>query len=176
MQISVDGYVCGPNGELDWMTWDWDDQLKHFVGELTTPVSTILLGRKLAEGFIPHWRAAAEADKEDLAARKFSETPSVVFSKTLEQSLWDNATLASGELSDEINRLKNQSGGDIIVYGGASFASALIELALIDELYLFVNPIAVGQGKPIFTGKTALKLVASTVFDCGIVVNQYQPA
>ena len=86
MQVSVDGYVAGPNGEMDWMVWDWDDELKNYVKEITAPVDCILLGRVLAEGFIPHWAAAAtSADPKENNdfAQIMHNTHKVVFSKTL---------------------------------------------------------------------------------------------
>lgn len=176
VQMSVDGYMAGPNGEMDWMSFDWGEDLIQFVTELTDPVDTIVLGRKLAEGFIPVWKARLEDPNADdhAAARKFVETPKVVFTNTLETHSWEYTELAKGELSEEINALKNKEGGDIIAYGGGTFVAGLIEAGLIDDLYLFVNPIAIGAGMPVFKGKTVLKLVASHVFECGIVVLHYQ--
>jgi dihydrofolate reductase len=55
VQMTIDGYMAGPNGEMDWTVWNWDDNLIQYVGDLTEPVDCIVLGRKLAEGFIPHW-------------------------------------------------------------------------------------------------------------------------
>ena len=120
VQMSVDGFISGPNGEMDWMVWDWDDDLKEYAEEITEPVDCIVLGRKLAQGFIPHWAAvAANPDGSEFAAgRKFSDTSKVVFTKTLGQSEWDNTVLAKGDLVDEISRLKKQDGKDIIAYGG----------------------------------------------------------
>lgn len=142
VQRSLDGFIAGPNGEMDWMTFAWDDALKEYVKKLTEPVDCILLGRKLAEGFIPHWAgvAANPNDPEFAAGQKFTNTPKVVFTKTLEQSPWDNTELATGDLADEVTQLKKQDGNDIIVYGGADFVSSLIKEGLIDEYHLFVNP------------------------------------
>lgn len=179
MQLSADGYVAGPNGELDWLTWNWDEGLKTQVQALTAPVDCILMGRKLAEGFIPHWTAAAhnpETPAEELPfVHRINETPKIVFSKTLSRSDWPNTTLCHGNVQDKITCLKAQSGGDIMVYGGASFASVLIEQGLIDEINLFVNPTAIGSGLSIFKDRTGLKLLQSEVFDCGIVLMQYAP-
>ncbi|MEX0662640.1 MAG: dihydrofolate reductase family protein [Balneolaceae bacterium] len=179
VQISVDGYIAGPNGEMDWMVWDWDDALKQYVGDLTDPVDCIVLGRKLAEGFIPHWTAVASDPKnpEVQAGKKFTNTHKVVFSKTLEESKWDHTILAKGVLVDEINKLKNQDGSDIIAYGGAAFVSSLIKHGLIDEYHLLVNPTAIGTGMPIFNeleGKQDLELVQAKAFDCGIVLLNYK--
>ncbi len=83
-------------------------------------------------------------------AKKLVDTPKIVFTKTLEKSNWDNTTLAKGNLTDEINTLKNQSGKDIIVYGGAGFVSSLIKGNLLDEYNFVVNPTALGKGMTIF--------------------------
>ncbi|HEY5825645.1 MAG TPA: dihydrofolate reductase family protein, partial [Cyclobacteriaceae bacterium] len=101
----------------------------------------------------------------------------VVFTKTLEQSEWDNAVLAKGDLVKEVNALKNQSGKDMIVYGGASFVSSLIKAGLIDEYYLFVNPAAIGKGLPIFdqlNRSLKLTLVKAKSYDCGVAVLKYE--
>lgn len=174
IQISVDGLIAGPNGEMDWMVWNWDGALKNYVSALTEPVDCIILGRKLAEGFIPHWSAASKIANEDqVFALKISETHKVVFTKTLKSAEWSNTVLAKGNLSEEINSLKNQDSGDIIVYGGGSFVSSLINEGLVDEYYLFVNPSILGNGMPIFQSLAAKQnLVLKQVqgFDCGITV------
>jgi dihydrofolate reductase len=177
MQVSVNGFVAGPNGEMDWMIWNWDDALKKYVIDLTGPVDCIIMGRKLAQGFIPYWAdvAAKPEDPQFLFGKKMHDTHKVVFTKTLDKSIWENTVLAKGNLADEISDLKKQEGGDIIVYGGANYVSNLIEHGLIDELNLFINPAAVSNGMTIFNSKTNLKLVKSTAFDCGIVVLKYQP-
>jgi len=175
VQISLDGFIAGPDGEMDWMKWDWDDGLKNYVKDLTGPVDTIILGRKLAQGFIPYW--TSEVGKEE-GAEKMVYTDKVVFTKTLEKSEWERTVLAKGDLVDEIQNLKMQDGGDIIVYGGAQFVSSLIKEGLIDELHLLINPVAIGDGLTIFRGlesKQDLTLIQSKVFDCGIIVLCYRP-
>lgn len=180
VQMTIDGFVAGPNGEQDWVTWDWDDELKQYVDKITAPVDCIVLGRKLAEGFIPYWAGVAEDsdNPEQESGKKFTETPKVVFTNTLEESKWENTDLAQGDLVDEITRLKKQDGNDIIAYGGATFVSNLIKENLIDEYHLFINPTAIGNGMPIFNKLKAnqnLKLVKSTGFECGIVGLYYEP-
>ena len=180
VQMSVDGYIAGPNGEMDWMVWNWDDKLKEYVNELTEPVDSILLGRKMTEGFISYWSdVMTKPDNPDYAfAKKMIEIPKVVFTKTLNKSDWVNTDIATGDLTDEINKLKNQNGKDIIVYGGASFDSSLIKAGLIDELHLFVNPAAIGNGMTIFKDLNEMQkftLVKSIAFDCGIVALHYEP-
>lgn len=179
VQMTVDGYIAGSNGEMDWMALDWGEDIGNYVTNLTANVDCILLGRKLAQGFIPHWAAvAADPDNPAVASGKlFTNLPKVVFSKTLAESVWDNTILAQGDLVDEVLRLKQQVGKDIIVYGGGTFVSALIQHGLIDEFHLFVNPAALGKGMPIFQGleqKQALVLKQATAFVCGIVVLCYE--
>ena len=113
-------------------------------------------------------------------ALKMHETPKVVFTKTLKSAGdWNQTTLTEGNLVGEIKRLKKQrKGGDIVVYGGSTFVSNLIQKGLIDEYHFFINPAIIGKGMPIFKKRTsiqALELVKSTAFECGIVVNVYKP-
>jgi dihydrofolate reductase len=180
VQMTIDGYIAGLNGEMDWMVWNWDDELKQYVNDITEPVDCIILGRKLAEGFIPYWAtvAANPDNPEFTSGKQFTDTHKVVFTKTLDKSEWDNTVLAKGDLVDEITNLKKQDGKVIIAYGGATFVSALIKQGLIDEFHLFINPTAIGNGMPIFKEldrKQNLTLVKSTSFDCGIVALNYEP-
>lgn len=156
------------------------EDIKAYVTELTEPVDCIVLGRKLAQGFIPHWAAVAAdpANPEYEAGKKFTDTQKVVFSKTLKEIEGKNTVLAADNLKEEISNLKSGEGGDIIAYGGAAFASALIKHRLIDDFHLFVNPAAIGNGLAIFKeteGTQALTLIKAKPFDCGIVVLHYQP-
>ena len=102
----------------------------------------------------------------------------IVFTKTLEKSEWKNTELAKGNLIEEVNKLKNQSGKDIIVYGGTSFVSELIRVGLIDEFHFFLNPVALGKnGVSVFDKLDSyrqLKLKKSITFDCGIVLLNYE--
>ena len=178
VQMSVDGFISGPNGEMDWMVWDWDNELKQYVEEITEPVDCIVLGRKLAHGFIPHWAANTELE----GAGKINSTKKVVFTKTLDKSdpevgSWENTDLAKGDLAEEIIKLKKQDGKDIIAYGGAAFVSSLIQHGLINEYHLFINPTAIGAGMSIFKELKSylnLTLVKSKSYQCGITVVYYE--
>lgn len=180
VQMSVDGYICGPNGEMGFLAGEWDEELKQYVTALTEPVDCIVLGRNLAQGFIPHWASVAADPNhpEHGAGIKFSETAKIVFSKTLQKSEWANTVLAKGDLVDEINRLKQQPGKDIMAYGGATFVADLVRHNLIDEYHLFINPAAIGSGLSIFTTlgqQLSLILVKAIAFASGIVVLNYVP-
>jgi dihydrofolate reductase len=177
VQITVDGFIAGPNGEMDWVNFPWDDELKAYVGGIHEAVDGILLGRKLAEGFIPHWAARPEWE-DDASIDQMNNTAKVVFTRTLETSEWPNTVLATGDLTEEVNAIKAKPGGDLIVYGGGTFVSHLIAAGLIDEFHLFVNPVALGKGMPIFASlesKANLELKEARGFACGIVLLRYEP-
>jgi dihydrofolate reductase len=141
VQMTVDGYIAGLNGEMDWMTFNWDNELNQYVTEITDPVDCIVLGRKLAQGFIPYWASKPEGE-DARGVDKLNNTAKVVFTKTLDRSEWDNTVLAKGDLVDEINKLKKQDGKDIIAYGGATFIYSLIQLQLVTEWQFSKNSTA----------------------------------
>jgi dihydrofolate reductase len=178
VQMSIDGCISGPNNEMDWLVWD-DNDIKY-LNEITESVDTIIMGRKMVDEFIPYWTEVMNKPDDPwyAFAKKMIETPKVVFTKTLDKSDWPNTDIATGDFRDEITKLKNLDGGDIIVYGGASFDSSLIrEKKLIDEFYLFVNPIVMGSGKTIFRDLKEIQkltLIDSKVFDCGLVLLHYE--
>jgi dihydrofolate reductase len=176
MQATVDGYVAGPGGQLDWMTFDMDPGLLAFINHLTDTSDTILLGRKMTEGFVKYWEhAVTEEDSPEYEfARKMVDMPKVVFSKTVKRIEGRNVRVENGDLVEAVKQLKGAPGKDIVVYGGASFVSSLIENGLIDEMNFFVNPVAIGSGLRVFKGRVPLKLAASTAYSSGIVVNTYQ--
>lgn len=179
--MSLDGYVARPNGALDWMTWDEDNELIQLIKSLIDASDTILLGRKMTDEFVNYWEDVVnnKPDSPEFTfAKKMVDIPKVVFTKTLEKSRWNNTTLATGNLAGEIAKLKSQEGKDIIVYGGAGFVSSLIKEGLIDEYYIFLNPTAIGDGMPIFKSldrTQKFSVVASTSYSCGITVLHYQP-
>ena len=183
VSISLDGFIGGPNGEMDWMTMAWSEDLNSYVAELIAPVDTIVLGRKLAEGFIPYWAgvAADKTNPEQGGGITFTNTPKVVFSKTMEPAAaaekgWPNTVISNNDLVQEVQRIKGEAGKDIYACGGATFVSALIEHNLVDEYYLLVNLVAIGSGLPIFKNRTTplhLNLVKATSFECGIVGLHY---
>jgi dihydrofolate reductase len=180
MQMTVDGYVAGPNGESDWMSFGTDEKITNRVNELTDSSDTILLGRKMTDGFVDYWTSVLDNSEscEYAFARKMIDIPKVVFSRTVKESKWTNTTVANGDLTEEIANLKNRDGRDIIVYGGADFVSSLIKRRLIDEYHLFINPVAIGKGLRIFGDseqRLNLRLVKSEVFSTGEVELNYVP-
>ncbi|MET9247823.1 dihydrofolate reductase family protein [Nonomuraea sp. NPDC003709] len=177
VQMTVDGYMAGPKGEMDWLNFPWTDDINAYIGALTDPVDCIVLGRRLAEGFIPAWAAGPEGEDQK-SIDKMNDTPKVVISNTLTESPWENAVVAGGDLAEIVNGLKARPGGDMIAYGGGTLVSSLIAQGLLDELHLFVNPVAIGSGMPVFGDAGDykwLRLVAARPFDCGITALHYEP-
>ena len=177
--MSIDGCIAGPNGEMDWMVGLLDDKLIKYENELTESIDTILLGRKMTDVFISYWSDVINKPDDPwyAFAKKMIEIPKVVFTKTLNKSKWINTDIATGDLTDEIIKLKSRDGKDMVVYGGASFDSSLIKLGLIDEFLLFINPVAIGNGMTIFKDLNEIQkfnMVKSIAFDSGIVLLQYE--
>ena len=179
VQMSVDGCIAGPNGEMDWMVGLLDDELIKYAYKITESVDTILMGRKMTDVFISSWLDVMNKPDDPWYAfsKKMIEIPKVVFTKTLNKSRWINTDIATGDLIEEVSKIKSQNGRDIVVYGGASFDSSLIKEKLIDELYLFINPVAIGNGMTIFKDLNEIQkytLIESKAFESGKVLLRYE--
>jgi len=179
MQVSLDEFnSTGPNDEQKWVTWAWDE-IKQYVLDLADSADTEIIGRKLAIDYIPYWLDTYTKPEDPMyeVSKIKAQQKKIIFTKTLEKSEWENTELAKGNLTEEVNKLKDQSGKDIIVYGGSSFVSALVKENLIDEFHLFVNPVALGRGIPIFDqleNWQKLKLIKSITCNSGIVILHYE--
>ena len=177
VQLSVDGYVAGPNGELDWMTWEHSEKLIDRINEITDSSDTILLGRKMTDGFINYWEGVKSDSPEFTFAKKMVDTPKIVFSKTIKNIAGKNVVVENGDLVTAVKKLKGEPGKDIVVYGGAGFVSSLIKNGLIDEFNFFFNPVMINKGMRIFDlldKRQKLSLVSSTGYDCGVAVITYK--
>jgi dihydrofolate reductase len=179
MQMTINGYVGGLNGEADWMTWNPDAEFIAFLNSLIDSSDTLLLGRKLVTGdFIKYWENTANINPEHPFAKKIVDIPKVVFSKTLDKSTWNNTILAKGDLADEIANLKKQNGKDILVFGGAGFVSSLIKEGLIDEYHLIINPTAIGNGMTIFNSLDSVRKftpIQAKLYPGGKTVLSFKP-
>jgi len=178
VQITMDGFIGGTNGEMDWMLLPWSADLTEKIGKFTDNVDCILLGRKLAQGFIPYWTsvAADPQNPEHKAGQQFAAASKIVFSNTLKASEWDRTVIANKGLVETVGDLKKKNGKDIVVYGGATLLSGLLEHGLVDELNLYVNPVTIGQGLKIFHGQRKYAIQSARVYDCGITGLVYVPS
>ena len=174
MTVSLDGYIAGPDGAIDWSVPD--EELFLFHTQQVQETGVHLCGRRLYETMV-YWETAEEsplAAEQVEFAQIWKALPKVVFSTTLE-SVVGNTTLARDGLSEEVSRLKQQPGKDIAV-GGAGLARACMKLELIDEWRLFVSPVLLGGGTPYFPHsehKTSLELIETRTFGAGVVYLRY---
>jgi dihydrofolate reductase len=181
MQLSLDGFVSGPEGEMDWMVWEWDQTLKNYVAGLTNSADTFLMGRVTGEGMAVYWPTVTSnpesKEEEKWMAEKLNNSPKIVFSKTVTHINWTNVRVAN-DIIEEVRELKKEPGKDILIYGGAGIVSSFIRENLIDEYHLFINPVIIGKGKAIFSNTMQtmpLKLVDTIKSNTGIIILQYVP-
>jgi dihydrofolate reductase len=176
MGVSLDGFIAGPNGEIDWSAPD--EELHRFHNQQTRELSAHFCGRRLYEEMV-YWEtadqnpSAGEAELE--FARIWQSLPKIVFSNTLEK-VEGNARLARDGIAEEVAKLREQPGKDLAV-GGAGLASAFARLGLIDEYRLFVNPVVLGGGTPYFPAleeRIDLELIETRMFGSRVVYLRYQ--
>jgi dihydrofolate reductase len=201
MSISADGFVGGPNGETDWMFKSYDAGVTDWEVAILWRASAHLMGSRTFRDMAAYWPRSTEP-----FAPPMNEIPKVVFSRTgsigqatttraLEDAIrlrtaaeapapsnlssWTSPAIATGNLAEEITRLKQQDGKPLLAHGGAGFARSLVKEGLVDEYCLLVHPVALGRGLPIFSGLATpidLKLVSATTFATGAVAHVYRPA
>ena len=173
MSVSVDGFIETASGDISWTSPD--PELQRHVIDRENTIDTHLYGRRLYETMVAYWPTADQnpsATEFDIEyARIWKEKRKIVFSKILTQ-VGGNCQLFRGNISEEINKLKTQLGKDMFV-GGPNLASTFMKLGLIDEYWLYVNPIILGSGKPMFPhlgDRINLKLIGTNTFGSGVVL------
>ena len=178
MHISLDGFVAGPNGELNWAKVD--EEIFDHVGKRISEGDTALYGRVTYQLMESYWPTAADkptASKHDIEHSKwYSKVHKVVLSKTMKDAELTNTTIISDNLSDRISEIKQQAGEDILLFGSPTATHSLIQQNLIDGYWLFVNPIILGQGIPLLVDindKIKLKLLTTRQFTSGVTELNY---
>ena len=178
MHTSLDGFVAGLKGEMNWL--HVDDEMFDFVATMTEKADTALYGRVTYEMMQSYWPTAGEQpnsskhDKEHSAW--YSKVSKIVLSKTLREEGLENTKVIADNLSENINRIKQQNGKNILIFGSPSATHSLLNQGLIDEFWLFVNPIIVGQGIPLFNHVPEpinLNLIETRIFSCGVIALHY---
>ncbi len=177
MFVSLDGFIAGPNKELDWHIID--EELHRFVNDQERAIDTHLYGRRMYE-VMSYWQTAdtnpSSPEYEVEYAHIWKSIPKIVFSKTLER-VEGNARLIREIIAEEIAELKEQPGKDMVL-GGANIASTFMRLGLIDEYGLYIHPVIIGDGTPMFPAldnKINLRLIETRKFGSGVVLLRYQP-
>jgi len=181
MNVTLDGFLSGPNCELDWHFTCWTAEMAEALGQQLERADTILLGRVTYLAMAKYWPAKAmdvAAPREDLAfIQMMNRYRKIVFSKTLTLAEWHNSTVANKNLAEEIRQLKQQSGKDLMLYGSAKLVAALVKLNLVDEYQLWVHPVVLGKGKSLFKTlpqRLSLALLQTKVFCSGVTLLVYQ--
>ncbi|MDP9040660.1 MAG: dihydrofolate reductase family protein [Bacteroidota bacterium] len=181
MNLTLDGYLSGPNGELDWHFEYWNEEMSEKLLQQLDKADTILLGRLTYEAMSNYWQVKPlEKDfpRQDLAiADLMNSHVKVVFSKTRSGPVWNNSILTIKAPEEVIKGLKQQKGRDIILYGSASIAYTIIRCNLADEYRLWIHPVILGSGNPLFKNlknRIKLKLTDAIEFDSGVVVCSYK--
>ena len=178
--MTLDGFVAGLNGELDWM-WigKQDEAILQDVIELADTCDTILMGRKMTREFIDYWEDVLDnrpENNEKPLAERMVNLQKIIFSHSQTSVNGRNAVMENGDMDTVARALKKQAGKDIMVYGGATFVSSLIKSNLVDEYYIFRKPVAIGNGLSIFKEKKPLELIHSITYKNGTQLNQYVSA
>ena len=171
--VSVDGVIEDPS----WTFQFSSEEQEQFKFDELSASDALLLGRVTYEGFAAAWPQMTEQTGEYGAM--MNGYPKYVVSTTLEQAEWNNSTIIKENVSEEISRLKQQSGKDILVFGSGDLLNTLLEHDLVDEYRLMIFPVVVGSGKRLFgegVDTTALKLLDTRTFGSGVVLLTYQPA
>lgn len=178
MHISLDGFVAGPNGELDWVKVD--EEIFDHVGQRIRTGDTSLYGRVTYQMMEDYWPTAGDtptATKHEIEhAKWYKDVRKIVLSKTITEAGLTNTKIISDNLIAQINEIKQDDGEDILLFGSPTATHSLIQLDLIDGYWLFLNPIILGQGIPLFTDikdKIKLNLLTTRQFACGVTELNY---
>lgn len=172
--VTLDGYFEGTKSwDLDWHEYVWGDELEQFGLEQAATADLLLFGRVTYEGMAAHW-SSAEGETADF----MNSVSKVVFSRSLETADWNNTRLVKDRVEEEVARLKQQPGTDILVFGSADLSSTLMQRDLIDEYRLCVVPVVLGEGNPLFKAhpeQVKMQLVDTRPLETGGVILRYRP-
>jgi len=178
MHISLDGFVAGPNGEMNWIKVD--EEIFDYVGKRISESDTALYGRVTYQMMQDYWPTAGdkpEASRHDKEHSSwYNKAHKLVLSKTMKGANLTDTTIISDNLTDRMNEIKKQAGKEILLFGSPTATHSLIQLNLIDGYWLFVNPIILGQGIPLFLDikeKIKLNLLNTRRFTNGVTELNY---
>jgi dihydrofolate reductase len=178
MHTSLDGFVAGLNGEMDWIKVD--DAIFDFVGSMTDQADAALYGRVTYQMMENYWPTAGEkpnASKHDIEhSIWYNKVSKIVLSRTIKETGKNNTKVISANISENINKLKQQDGKNILIFGSPSASISILNKGLVDEFWIFVNPVLLGQGIPLFKDISEivkLSLIETKTFDIGVIALHY---
>lgn len=178
VHTSLDGFLAGKNREMDWVKFD--DELWEYVNQITDNADTAIYGRityELMEGYWPTAATKPSATNHDIHHSNWvNNAVKIVFSKTMEKSNWKGTQILRGNMKREIEKLKKEPGKNLLLLGSASIIHSFAELDLIDEYWININPVLLGEGIPLFKNaghRTNLELVQTKNFNCGVTGLRY---
>ena len=179
MNLTLDGFLSGPDCELDWHFDLWTTDMAKALCSYLEKADTLLFGRITYVAMAKYWTSRGMditcPDEDKAFVQMMNSYKKIVFSNTLTKPLWNNTTLISSSLKEEVAHLKMQEGGDIIVYGSSQLVKSLMELDVIDEYHLWVHPLTIGNGKSLFKNNTIqMQLQSSQSFCSGVVLLNYK--
>jgi len=182
MNITLDGFISGMQGELDWHFNYWASDIADALCMQLHEADTILLGRVTYSAMAAYWPHKAydpSFPREDVAFAEMMNTHAkIVFSKTLAVARWNNTRIVNTGIAREVTKLKKQQGKNMVLYGSGQLAAALIKLGLVDEYRLWVHPVLLGRGTPLFhrpAHDMHFALVDAKAFGSGVVALCYRP-
>lgn len=176
MMISLDGYFEGPEHDLSWH--NVDAEFNDFAIEQTKTVGTLLFGRRTYDLMARYWPSEDTLASDPIVAGLMNNTPKIVFSHSLEKADWNNTRLVTDGAAEEVRKLKAEPGKDLALFGSNNLCVNLMQDGLVDEFRIMVNPVAIGQGTPLFAGlmhKLNLAHIRTQEFKSGNVLLTYQP-
>jgi dihydrofolate reductase len=180
INVTLDGFMAETNGALDWHFPLWDNEMAKYAYKQLSRADTILLGRITYQAMAAHYPAAGRhiciPNIDHALANMMNNYAKVVFSKKQSSLEWKNATHAQGDIVTTIASLRQQPGKHLIIFGSGSIVSQCMQLDLIDQYIVWVHPVILGKGKPLFNGldyQLNLHLSNTKRFDSGVVVLNY---
>lgn len=183
MTMTLDGFFCGPNGELDWMSQAPDQELNDDIVAFFQGVDQGFIGYPTASGMIPYWLGVAQNPAVSKEARAIAQAVNTlhpfILSNREEKLEWENTELlvakSDDELVEAVKKIKQQPGKDLGVPGGIRTAQTFVRLGLINEYVLMVHPVVIGQGQSVFTNRVNLELISTKTYKSGVIRVHYRP-
>jgi dihydrofolate reductase len=176
MMVSLDGYYEGPNQDISWH--HVDEEFNDYAIQQLDDVDMLLFGRVTYQMMASWWPTPSAIENDPIVAGKMNSLPKIVFSRTLDKVEWNNSRLVKDNIAEQVTKLKQQPGKDLAIFGSSDLAVSLMQEGLIDEFRIMVNPVVLGNGKPLFKGlnhKVELRLTRTRSFRSGNVLLYYEP-